>query len=118
MKKIKTLISLLAASVLAACVMLVAACGGGNATAYTLLVKDENGNALSGVLVGICTYDETTGEKTNCLTPATTDENGKVVLQADEGTYTVNEETLGVYSCQETYVLKAYGEYTIVLVTE
>ena len=117
MKKIKTLISLLAASALALCVMLVAACGG-NATAYTLLVKDENGNALSGVTIGICTYDETTGEKTNCLTPKTTDESGKVVLEADEGTYTVNQDALGNYSCQETYVLKAYGEYTIVLIAD
>ncbi|MBQ7368497.1 MAG: hypothetical protein IJW60_02160 [Clostridia bacterium] len=118
MKKLKTFIYLLAASVLTTLVMLAAACGGSKGAAYTLLVKDESGNALSGVLVGICSYDETTGEKSNCLTPATTDENGKVVLEADEGTYTVNEDTLGNYSCKETYVLKAYGEYTIVLVTD
>lgn len=118
MKNVRKILSLFAASLLALCVLFAVGCGGENATAYTLLVKDESGNAVSGVMIGICTYDETSGEKSNCLTPAQTDENGKVVLQADEGTYTVNEDTLGNYSCKETYVLKAYGEYTIVLIAD
>lgn len=118
MTKVHKFLSLVAASVLALGVMLICACGGGSATAYTVYVKDENGNAISNVMVGICEYDETTGEKSACLNPKLSDENGKVVLEANEATYTINGDTLGNYKCKETYVLKAYGEYTIVLVTD
>lgn len=118
MKKVYKFLSLVAAAVLALGVMLICACGGGEATAYTVYVKDESGNAISNVMVGICTYDEATGEKSNCLTPKLSDENGKVVFEENEATYTINEDTLGNYKCKEKCVLKAYGEYTIVLVTK
>ncbi len=119
MKKVHKFLSLVAAAILSLGVMLVCACGGsGSATAYTVYVKDESGNAISNVMVGICVYDEATGEKSKCLNPELSDENGKVVLEADEATYTINEDTLGAYKCKQKYVLKAYGEYTIVLVTE
>lgn len=117
MKNVRKILSLFAASLLALGVMLISACSG-SATAYTVYVKDENGNAISNVNVGICVYDETTGEKSTCLQPKLSDENGKVVLEADEATYTINGDTLGNYKCKETYVLKAYGDYTIILVTD
>lgn len=118
MTKVHKILSLIAAAVLALGVMLISACGGGSATAYTVYVKDESGNAISNVNVGICVYDEATGEKSTCLPPKLSDEEGKVVLEADEATYTINEDTLGGYQCKQTYVLKAYGEYTIVLVAD
>ena len=117
MKNVKKFLSILAASILALGVMFISACGD-NATAYTVYVKDESGNAISGVQIGICIYDETTGEKSTCLPPKASDENGKVVLEAEEATYAINEDTLGDYKCKQTYVLKAYGEYTIVLVAD
>ena len=116
MKNVKKILSILAASILALGVMLISACGA--PTAYTVYVQDENGNAISGVQIGICIYDETTGEKSMCLPLKASDESGKVVLEADEATYAINEDTLGSYKCKETYVLKAYGEYTIVLVAD
>ncbi len=118
MKKVTKILSLVAASILALGVMLISACGGGSATAYTVYVKDESGNAIANVNVGICVYDEATGEKSTCLAPVLSDENGKVVLEADEATYAINEDALGGYKCKQTYVLKAYGEYTIVLVAD
>lgn len=118
MTKVQKFLSLVAAAILSLGVMLICACGGGSATAYTVYVKDESGNAIANVNVGICVYDETTGEKSTCLMPKLSDENGKVVLEADEATYTINGDTLGNYKCKQTYVLKAYGEYTIVLVTD
>ena len=117
MTKVHKLLSIVAAAILTLGVMLMCACGG-EATAYTVYVKDESGNAISNVMVGICTYDETTGEKSNCLNPKTSDENGKVVFEEAEATYTINEDTLGNYQCKEKYVLKAYGEYTIVLIAK
>ena len=119
MMKVHKLLSLVAAAILSLGVMLICACGGGEAaTAYTVYVKDESGKAISNVTVGICVYDEATGEKSTCLIPKLSDENGKVVLEADEATYTINEDALGAYKCKQKYVLKAYGEYTIVLVTD
>ena len=119
MKKAHKLLSLIAATILTLGVMLICACGGGEpATAYTVYVKDESGNAISNVMVGICVYDETTGEKSTCLNPKLSDEDGKVVFEENEGTYIINEDTLGNYKCKEKCLLKAYGDYTIVLIAK
>lgn len=89
------------------------------ATAYTVYVKDEDGNAIADVLVGICTYDESTGEKGSCKNPKKTDANGKVVLEEAEGVYVINGDTFSsTYELKEKYVLKAYGDYTIVLIAK
>lgn len=129
MSTLKKFLSLFAAAILCMGLFAFVSCDGESAqgessqtaaTNYTLLVKDANGEAISNLSVGICTYDEATGTKGACLLPVKTDENGKAVIEADEGTYTLNEDLFAStsYSCQEKYVLKAYGEYTIVLVTE
>ncbi len=86
------------------------------ATAYTVYAKDESGNPIANVEIGICTYNETTGVKGNCLRPVTTDADGKVVLQETEGVYIVNEGLFEAdYEATAHCILKAYGEYTIVL---
>lgn len=124
MRKLKKFFSLFAAAILCMGLFAFVSCdkesAQTNATNYVLYVKDASGEAIANLNVGICTYDETTGTKGSCLAPVKTDENGKAVIEADEGTYTVNEDLFSStsYACQEKYVLKAYGEYTIVLVTE
>lgn len=103
-----------------------ACCGGGNtstdssatapATAYTVYVTDANGDPIQGVRIGICTYDETTHEKGSCEQPIATDANGKVVFNNPEAVYIVNNETfIDEYVAQADCILKAYGEYTLVL---
>ncbi len=114
MKKLNQLLALIAAAVLSLGVLVLTACGG-TATAYTVYVKDANGAAIEGVRIGICSYDETTGEKGSCLAPKTTDADGKVVLEADEGTYIINDELFSSAYEAEKCVLTAYGEYTLVL---
>ena len=132
MKKMKKLGALLAASILSLGVGAFAACGDDNndngndnagaaTDAYTLVVKDADGNVLQDVRVGICTYDETTHEKGTCLNPEKTDANGKVVFDANDGVedgevYTLNP--IGDWEAQQTYVFKAYDEYTVVLIAK
>ena len=122
MTKFKKFISVLAAAILCLGVFSFVACNNDKptaATAYTIYVKDASGNAIQNVMIGICTYDEATGEKGACLTPSQTDANGKVVLQATEATYIVNEEIFASeYNAQEKCVLKAYGDYTLVLISK
>jgi len=119
MTKLKKFFSVLAAAILCLGLFSFVACNNDKpaaATAYTVYVKDADGNAIENVLIGICTYDETTGEKGACLTPTATDKNGKVVLQATKGTYVVNDEIFaGQYTVKEKCVLKAYGDYTVIL---
>ena len=119
MKKMKRILALIATAILCFATLTFTACGEKDATAYTLIVTDASGKAIENVNVGICAYDEATGEKGNCLAPIATDANGKATFEADEATYVVNEDVLsGGYKCKEKYVLKAYGEYTIVLVVD
>ncbi|MBQ8685347.1 MAG: hypothetical protein IJ514_04160 [Clostridia bacterium] len=119
MKAMKRFISVFAAAILCFATLAFTACGEEKATAYTVIVTDTNGTTLEGITVGICSYDEATQEKGNCLTPVATDADGKAVIEADEGTYIVNDDTLpSGYACKEKYVLKAYGEYTIVVVND
>ena len=119
MKKMKRWIALIATAILCFATLAFTACGEKDATAYTVIVTNESGTALENVTVGICSYDETTGQKGNCLAPIATDADGKVVFEVEEGTYIVTDDTLsGGYSCKEKYVLKAYGEYTIVVVND
>ena len=115
MTKAKRLLSILAAAIMCLGMFMFASCND-KATAYTIYVKDANGAAMANVMIGICEYDEATGEKAACLAPVTTDAEGKAVIEATEKTYTINDDVLGNYSCQQKYVFKAYGEYTVVLV--
>ena len=130
MKKMKKLGALLAASILSLGVGAFAACGDDNndngndnagaaTDAYTLVVKDADGNAIEGVKIGICVYTE----GGFCLNPEKTDANGKVVFDANDGveaglTYTLNSNTLNGYTAQENYVFDSFGEYTVVLIAE
>ena len=122
MKVIKKLVSLIFVAVLCLGIFSVASCGEEEtpkATAYTICVTDANGNAIEGVMIGICTYNEATGEKGACKQPKATDANGKVVLSDEEGVYVLNEDTFSsTYSAKEKYVFKAYGEYTVVLLAK
>ncbi|MBQ7924019.1 MAG: hypothetical protein IJ329_01785 [Clostridia bacterium] len=128
MRKMKKIGAILAAATLSLGVCAFAACGdNGNddsarTDAYTIIVTDANGNAISNLSIGICTYDETTHAKGECLIPEKTDANGKVVFdaadEAVEGVYTLNTDMLSDYQAQETYVFKDYGEYTVVLIAE
>ena len=101
------------------------ACGnsdGGDANAYTLIVKDANGNTLSGVSIGLCVYDATKeDDKGTCLPPKTTDANGKVVFDAStnavEGKYVLSENEPN-YQWKEHYIVESYGEYTVILIAE
>ena len=122
MKAMKKLISLIFVAVLCLGIFAVASCGEEEtpkATAYTICVTDANGNAIEGVMIGICTYDEATGVKGSCKAPKTTDANGKVVFNETEGVYILNEDTFNsVYTAQQKCVLTAYGEYTVVLLAK
>lgn len=121
MKVMKKLISLLFVAVLCLGIFSFASCDdeAPKATAYTIYVQDANGNAIEGVMIGICTYDEATGEKGSCEMPQPTDANGKVVLEKAEGVYVLNEDAFSSsYSAKEKYVLKAYGDYTVVLLAK
>lgn len=118
-------------SLLVACMLCFAlcCCGGGEnsssstdssavapATEYTVYVVDPQGNPIEGVRIGICTYDESTGIKGGCLQPKNTDAEGKVVFNNTESVYIINEDLFeGEYTAQAKCVLKAYGEYTVVL---
>ena len=121
MKHLKRLLSLMAAAVLALGILAFTACGG-SSDAYTIYLKDANGNAITNVKIGICTYEESTGQKGGCLNLETTDADGKVVFDeadgATEGCWTLNDlsTVFNTYEFPtEKYVFKAYGEYTVVL---
>ena len=130
MKKTKKIGALLAASILSLGVGAFVACGDGDNTgnndnvakdAYTLVVKDAQGNAMEGVRIGICVYTK----NGFCLNLETTDANGKVVFDKADGvedgkTYTLNSLSpiLTNYSAQENYVFESYGEYTVVLIAK
>ena len=122
MKAIKKLISLIFVAVLCLGIFSVASCGEEEtpkATAYTICVQDEDGKAIEGVLIGICTYDEATEQKGACKEPKTTDANGKVVFNEAEGVYILNEDTFSSsYTAKQKYVFKAYNEYTVVLIAK
>ena len=122
MKAIKKLISLIFVAVLCLGIFTVAGCGEEDtpkATAYTIYVQDANGNAIEGVMIGICTYDEATGEKGAGKAPKATDASGKVVFNDAEGVYVLNEDTFSsTYTAKQKYVFKAYGDYTVVLLAK
>ena len=119
MKAIKKIVSLIFVAMLCLGIFSVASCGEEKPTAYTICVTDASGNAIEGVYIGICTYDEATGVKGACKTPKTTDAKGKVVLTEAEGVYVLNEDAFNsTYTAKEKYVFKAYGEYTVVLLAK
>ena len=121
MKAIKKIVSLIFVAMLCLGIFSVASCNEEppKATAYTIYVKDASGNAIEGVLIGICTYDETTGEKGACKQPVATDANGKVVFNETEGVYVLNDDTFSsTYTAQTKYVFKAYGDYPVVLLAK
>jgi len=129
MKKMKKIGALLAAGILSLGVGAFAACGDDNNNddngaakdAYTITVKDANGNAIEGIRIGVGTYDKTTQQKGMCLAPDATDAIGKVVFDKNdnvtEGVYALNTDLFSAqYETQETYVFEAYGEYTVILI--
>ena len=59
-----------------------------------------------------------TKEKGSCLAPVATDDDGKAVVEVEEGTYILNNDTLGSYKYKEDYVVKEYGEYTVIVVAK
>ena len=61
MKAIKKIVSLIFVAMLCLGIFSVASCGEEKPTAYTICVTDASGNAIEGVYIGICTYDEATG---------------------------------------------------------
>ncbi len=135
MKIFKRIGALLAAAVLALGMGTLAACnngddgdgaGAGNGgteartDAYTIYVKDASGNAIANVQIGICKYNKTTGQKSTCYAPKTTDANGKVEFDANdniaEDVYALNTDLFeDTYEAQTLYVFEAYGVYTVVL---
>ncbi len=127
MKKMKKLGVLFLAGALSMGVGALAACGdddnatnadngnGANATAYTLIVKDEDGNPMSDYYIGICIMKD--GKITNCLDPVKTDANGKVVFEVAEGTYHVNDgNPYDNYVLKEEYTLTDYGTTEVIIV--
>ena len=58
MKKVHKLLSLVAAAVLSLGVMLICACGGGEATAYKFTVQYEDGTKATNVKVQLCKGSE------------------------------------------------------------
>lgn len=119
MRVLKRLATILMACMLCFGLFGIVACGGGDggndATNYTVIVKDADGNALQGIRIGLCTYDEATEIKGACGQPKTTDANGKVVFDNAEGVWIVNSDLFSANYTAEKCVLKAYGEYTLVL---
>ena len=117
MKKLNRFIAFVAMAILCFAMFTFAGCNE-KATAYTILVQDESGKAVKNVQVGLCSYNEETKEKGSCLTPVATDDDGKAVVEVEEGVYILNNDTLGSYKYKEDYVVKAYGEYTVVVVAK
>ena len=117
MKKLNKFIAFIATAILCFTMFAFVGCDK-KATAYTICVQDANGNAVENVLVRLCSYNEETKEKGTCLNPVATDENGKAVVEIEEGTYILNNDTLGSYKYKEDYVVKEYGEYTVVVVAK
>ena len=115
MKKLNKFIAFVATAVLCFAMFAFAGCGE-KATAYTICVQDESGNAVKNVQIGLCSYNEDTKEKGNCLNPVATDENGKAVVEVEEATYILNNDTLGSYKYKQDYIVKEYGEYTVIVV--
>ena len=129
MKALKKLGCILAAGVMAFGASALVACGGETADELTVYFKDAQGNAMSNVTVGICTYAN--GSKGNCLAPQAADANGKIVFnlgdfntafENDEFDFVINEDSLtdeGYLVVQGGYannLLTEYGEYTVTLV--
>ena len=119
MRVLKRLATVLMACMLCFGLFGIVACGGGEdggeATNYTVIVKDADGNALQGIRIGLCTYDEATEQKGACGQLQTTDANGKVVFTTEEGVWIVNDGAFSSNYTADKCVLKAYGEYTLVL---
>lgn len=117
MKKLNKFIAFVATAILCFAMFSFVGCNK-KATAYTICVQDASGNAVKNVQVGLCSYNEETKEKGSCLEPVETDDDGKAVVEVEEGTYILNNDTLGSYKYKEDYVVKAYGEYTVVVVAK
>ncbi len=116
MKMMKKLGALLLAGALTVGVGALTACGGDDATAYTLIVKDADGNAMKDYYITIC--EVVNGEKTTCLPPQKTDANGKVVFEVAEGSYAVSDANTGDdLDLQTDYYLNEYGTTNVVIVT-
>ena len=90
MRVLKKLCTVLMSALLCLGMCGLVACGGGNnegeveATNYTVIVKDVNGNALQGIRIGLCSYNEETDTKGACGQLQTTDANGKVVFENED----------------------------------
>ena len=111
----------MAAAVLALGILAFTACGG-SSDAYTIYLKDANGNAIANQSIGICHYDEN-GNQIGCLLPKNTDADGKVVFDANDGAdeekvWKINQDTIDSYTPQETYEFTSFGEYTVVLIAK
>ena len=84
-----------------------------NATAYTIIVKYENGTPAEGINISLC-------EGTNCLTPAATDANGVVVFEVDPANYhiTLAQAPISGYEWPDVYTGESYGTTTIILIAK
>ncbi len=86
-----------------------------NANGYTLLVKDEEGNAMADYYITICIVEN--GEKTTCLEPKKTDANGEVVFEVTEGNYAVSDaNAFDTLELAHDYYLTYYGSTLVVIV--
>ena len=79
--------------------------------AYTIYVKDTNGQAIAGVSVQLCT-------DTDCRSPKTTDAEGKVVYYDVEATYKAKVLDAAGYVLDNEYHYLVDGVVTIVLQAE
>ncbi len=128
MKKMKKFGSILMAGVLSLGLCALAACGdddknddkGENATAYTVIVKDSEGNYVEGCKVGICVWDDEVNDKTTCYTPIASDANGKIVFEYPEGKYVLSDGDAddGYTVAEKTHFLTTHGTTTITVVVE
>ena len=116
MKFLKKAVSFMAISALS---LAFTACAGngGSANAYTLVVKDSNGNAMSNYAITVCHVEN--GEKTTCEVPKTTDANGKVVFELAKGNYAVSDANPNDnISLQGEYYFTDYGTINVTVVVE
>ncbi len=128
MKNMKKLGTILMAGALSMGLFAFAACGdkeddkgGDNVTAYTVIVKDSEGNLIEGCSVGICVWDADLNDKTTCYQPKVSDANGKIIFDdREEGSYVLSDgdPTDGYTVAEKTYFLTEYGTTEITVVVE
>ena len=118
MKKMKKFGAILMAGALSLGVCAFAACGGDaskeKADAYTLIVKDSEGNVMKDYHITICKVVD--GEKAACEVPQATDENGKVVFNVPEGTWAVSDANPNDnITLQGDYYLADYSTMNVIV---